>query len=106
MARGWSLKKFSAQVVEPQCIPLIGVPEGLVARNEGHARRRCRALQPVKTEEEVESFKGKLDGKIVLMGSDREVKAWFDPMGSRYTDTELLELANAPNPLGLSSGRR
>jgi carboxypeptidase Q len=24
--RGWSLKRFSAQVVEPQTIPLIGYP--------------------------------------------------------------------------------
>ncbi|MGO8815046.1 MAG: hypothetical protein ACLQVG_10370, partial [Terriglobia bacterium] len=25
--RGWSLKRFSAQVIEPQCIPLIGFPK-------------------------------------------------------------------------------
>ncbi len=33
--RGWSLKRFSAQVIEPQCIPLIAYPEGVVAGHRG-----------------------------------------------------------------------
>ena len=29
--KGWTLKRFSAQVIEPQCIPLDRVPQGMVA---------------------------------------------------------------------------
>ena len=42
--RGWTLKRFSAQVIEPQCIPLIGFPEGVVARHRGTAGGAGRLL--------------------------------------------------------------
>ena len=32
---GWSLKQFSAQVVEPQCIPLIGYPKAWSPGTDG-----------------------------------------------------------------------
>ena len=64
----------------------------------GRSRAEVVHFNPT-TEEDVESFKGKLTGKIVLMGTAREVKARFEPLGTRYTESELLELANAPNPL-------
>ena len=37
--RGWSLKKFSAQVVEPQCIPLDRLSQSLVARYRWNPER-------------------------------------------------------------------
>ncbi len=33
--RGWSLKRFSAQVIEPQCIPLIGFPKAWSPGTDG-----------------------------------------------------------------------
>src|SRR5579875_1658842 len=33
--RGWSLKRFSAQVIEPQCIPLIAYPKAWSPGTEG-----------------------------------------------------------------------
>lgn len=95
--RGWSLKRFSAQVTEPQCIPLIALPK---AWSPGLAEP---AVGPVvhfdaRTEADFEKFKGKLKGAIVLLGAKREVKAWFTPPGERYTDTQLLNMANAPDP--------
>ena len=33
--RGWSLKRFSAQVIAPQCIPLIGFPKAWSPGIEG-----------------------------------------------------------------------
>ena len=49
--RGWSLKRFSAQVVEPQCIPLIAYPKAwspgtggpLELRRDRAARRQERS---------------------------------------------------------------
>jgi hypothetical protein len=51
------------------------------------------------TVEELDQFKGKLKGKIVLVGAMREVPAGFDAKATRDTDTELMNLANAPHPL-------
>src|SRR5262249_23231393 len=33
--RGWTLKRFSAQVIEPQCIPLIAYPKAWSPGTEG-----------------------------------------------------------------------
>jgi hypothetical protein len=56
-----------------------------------------------KDEAELQSYKGKLRGAIVLTAPMREVKARFEPLGTRLADKELLELADAPQP---RSGRR
>jgi hypothetical protein len=102
--RGWSLVKFSAQVTEPQCIPLIAFPKAWSPGLEGGHLTGPLVLFDPKDEKELESFKGKLDGKIVIVGTPRDPKAWFEPPGHRYTDSELLELANAPNPLDGTGG--
>jgi hypothetical protein len=48
------------------------------------------------SEAELEQYKGKLKGKIVLVGGVREVRALMNAPGTRLTDAELLELADAP----------
>ena len=40
--KGWTLKKFSIQVVEPQCIPLIAFPKAWSPGHRRHGRRRGR----------------------------------------------------------------
>ena len=64
--RGWSLKRFSAQVIEPQCIPLIAYPEGVVAGYRGDPDRRRSSTSTAKTEADFARFKGKIKGAIVL----------------------------------------
>ncbi|HEY0431337.1 MAG TPA: M20/M25/M40 family metallo-hydrolase, partial [Pyrinomonadaceae bacterium] len=51
-----------------------------------------------KDEADLQRFKGKLKGKIVLTGAMREVKAQFEAMGTRLNDKDLLTLADAPEP--------
>ena len=95
--KGWTLKRFSAQVIEPQCIPLIAFPKAWSPSTEG------TLVAPViyfdaKSEAEFAKFKGKVKGAIVLTGPRREVSARFEPLASRKTDNELLELADAAEP--------
>jgi hypothetical protein len=92
--KGWTLKRFSAQIIEPQCIPLIAYPKAWSPSTEG------TLVAPVvyfdaKSEAEFAKFKGKVKGAIVLTGPVREVSARFEPLARRRTDTELLELADA-----------
>ena len=95
--RGWTLKRFSAQVIEPQCIPLIGYPKAWSPSTDG------TLLAPViycdaKTEADLARFKGKVKGAIVLTGPTTEVSPRFEPLANRLTDKELLELADAGEP--------
>ncbi|MGD0517886.1 MAG: M20/M25/M40 family metallo-hydrolase [Thermoguttaceae bacterium] len=96
--RGWTLKRFSAQIVEPQDIPLIAYPKAWSPGFEQPITADVIYLD-AKTEADLEKYKGKLKGAVVLVGPLREVKAHFEPLAIRMTDADLLRLANAGEPV-------
>jgi hypothetical protein len=100
--RGWTLKRFSAQVSEPLDIPLIAYPK---AWSPATTLTAEVIYVDAKDEADLQRFKGKLKGAIVLTGKMREVKAEFQPLGTRRDDKDLLALADAPVPAA-GSGRR
>ena len=95
--RGWSLKRFSAQVVEPQAIPLIAYPKAWSPGFEAPVTAEVVYID-AKTEADLEKYKGQLNGKIVLTAATREVPAHFDAQGRRMDEKALLALADAPEP--------
>jgi carboxypeptidase Q len=97
--RGWSLKRFSAQVVEPQDIPLIAYPKAWSPATNGAVTGDVVFLD-AKNEGDLEKYKGKLKGVIVLTAPMREVQAHFEPLGTRRDEKNLLALADALPPGG------
>ncbi|MBA3711977.1 MAG: M20/M25/M40 family metallo-hydrolase [Pyrinomonadaceae bacterium] len=95
--RGWSLERFNATVVEPQSIPLIAFPKAWSPGTNGPLVGDVIYVD-AKDEADLQRFKGKLKGAIVLTSPVREIKARFEAPGTRLTEKELLELANAPDP--------
>ncbi|MET0647148.1 MAG: M20/M25/M40 family metallo-hydrolase [Pyrinomonadaceae bacterium] len=95
--RGWTLKRFSAEAVEPQAFPLLAYPR---AWSPGLDAPLTADLVVVdaKNEEELLKYKGQLRGKIVLAGTERQPKSLFEPKASRLNEKQLLELADAPDP--------
>lgn len=95
--RGWSLEGFSANLVKPQFAPLIAYPKAWSPSTNSVVR-----AQPVyfdaKTEADLDKYKGKLKGAIVLLTAPRDVKAQFEPLSKRQSDEELLRLAAADPP--------
>jgi hypothetical protein len=113
--RGWSLKRFSAQVTSPQSFPLIAYPKAWspgISITIPPANPKDKKAMPTTSsvltadvvyfdatkEEEFEKFKGQLKGKIVLVSDIRELKADFEGMGTRRNEANLLDLANSPDP--------
>jgi hypothetical protein len=98
--RGWTLKRFSAEVIEPQAFPLLSYPRawspGLDAPLTAEA-----VFVEANNDAELGKYRGQLRGKIVLAGTVRELKPKFDPVATRLTDKQLLEFANAPDPESL-----
>lgn len=92
--RGWSLKSFNAQVVEPQTIAVIAYPKAWSTSTKGAITSDVVYFNP-QNEAEMEKFRGKLSGKIVLVSDMREVKADFGGMGTRRSDEELQKMAEA-----------
>ncbi|MDQ3749261.1 MAG: M20/M25/M40 family metallo-hydrolase [Acidobacteriota bacterium] len=95
--RGWTLKKFEAEVVAPHAIPLIAYPKAWSPSTKGAVISDV-VFFDVKTDADYDKYKGQLKGKIVLTSPIRDLKAAFEPMGNRRTDEELAKLASAPDP--------
>src|SRR5215471_19128168 len=95
--RGWTLKRFSAQVTDPQDFPLIAYPKAWSPGTNGPVNADVVYFD-AKDENDMARFKGQLKGKIVLTSPMREVKAHFEAPGRRRDEKDLLALANAPMP--------
>lgn len=95
--RGWELNHFEMHNLTPTYYPIIGYPKAWTGSTNGQVSGEVIYID-ASTEGELEKYKGKLKGKIILLDTLREVKEWFEPSGSRYNAEKLLELANAGKP--------
>ncbi|MGI8786719.1 MAG: M20/M25/M40 family metallo-hydrolase [Pyrinomonadaceae bacterium] len=95
--RGWTLKNFDAQIVQPYDIPLIAYPKAWSPSTNGEITTDVVYFD-AKTDADYDKYKGKLKDKIVLVSDIRELKPDLTGMGNRLTDEELTKLANAPDP--------
>ena len=95
--RGWTLKRFSAEVVAPQAFPLLAYPRAWSPGLDAPLTADV-VLVNADNDADLQKYKGALRGKIVLAGTVRELKPQFEPRAKRLSDKELLDLADAPNP--------
>jgi hypothetical protein len=91
--RGWSLKGFSASVVAPQAFPVIAYPKAWTTSTKG-AITNDVVFFDAKTEADLDKYKGKLNGKIVLVSPVRELKAEEKALAERLTDEDLKKMAD------------
>ncbi|HKG11742.1 MAG TPA: M20/M25/M40 family metallo-hydrolase [Pyrinomonadaceae bacterium] len=95
--RGWTLKRFSAEVVAPQAFPLLAYPRAWSPALDAPLTADV-VLVEANNDGELQKYKGTLRGKIVLAGDVRELKPRFEPAARRLTEKQLLDLADAPDP--------
>lgn len=94
--RGWTLQSFAAEVTAPQPITLIAHPK---AWSPGVELTNAEVVYlDAKTPADLEKYRGQLRGKVVLNGAAVPIEAHFEAQGSRKTDKDLRELADAPVP--------
>lgn len=103
LGRGWTLRKFSANVLGRRNFPLIAFPK---AWSPGVRATGDLIYFDAATDSAVETFRGRLAGKFVLLDAPREVRAHFEPQAGREADSSLLDLANADDPDNRRGGRR
>ncbi len=94
--RGWSLKSFSAQIVDPQAFPLIAYPKAWSPSTKGPVTAEVVYLD-INSDEDFAKYKGQLRGKVVLISRPREVKADFEGMGTRRTRRRTRQNGGRPN---------
>jgi hypothetical protein len=107
--QSWQLKFFSAHLMEPQYMPLIGVPLAWTPGTNGVVTAEP-VMAVIKTEDDFAKYKGKLRGKVVLTMAPKEIEMITEPMAHRLTNEELLARETVVDPsrlgLGFGGGRR
>ena len=92
--KGWSIRRFSVHMIEPQTVPLIGVAKAWSPGTDGVVRGEAVYLD-VKADSEFSRYHGKLMKAFVFISDPRPLGLDFTPFASRTPDSVLLKLANA-----------
>lgn len=92
--KGWELKKFSLQASSPVYTPLIAYPKAWTPGVKGVLQADAVYLD-IQKEEDLQKYKGKLKGRIVLLSLPTPVKPGFTADATRLADSTLLQMANS-----------
>lgn len=99
---GWDNLKTYAAMVAPYYINFACNPVAWTGSTNGAVKGEI-VLLDVKEEGDLEKYKGKVSGKIILMPSATTYEASFEPLASRLTDEQLIEMSKTSTG---RSGRR
>jgi hypothetical protein len=95
--RGWSYSRYSAHLLEPGYQPLAGFPMAWSPGTNGVLTAEP-VLAPMRAEADLERYKGKLRGKIVLIDLPRDTPVMLRPAGRRLGPPDLQDLFGADVP--------
>ncbi len=96
---GWDNLKTYAAMTAPYYTNFACNPVAWTGSTKGLVKGEVILLD-VKSETDLEKYKGKINGKIVLMPSTATYEVSFEPLASRYTDEQLKELSKAVQQQG------
>lgn len=94
---GWSVKKYSAQMIEPHYSNLIAYPKAWTPSTRGTVSGKPVVVE-VRSKADFEKYRGQLRGAIVMNGKPTSARGGFAPDATRVTDAELATRAQAINP--------
>lgn len=94
---GWDNQMNYVAMTAPYYCSFAANPKAWSGSTNGLVKGECVVLD-AKTKEDLEKYKGKLSGKIVLMPASQTYEMSFEPLASRYTQKQLDELEKDPRP--------
>jgi carboxypeptidase Q len=100
----WEIKGYSGAMTEPTYMPLIGYPQAWSGGTNGVVTGEA-IVASIQTPADLEAWRGKLKGKIVLTAPLQELAFPTTPLGRRYTEEELRALVPEVLPEGGGGGR-
>ncbi len=95
--RGWSNQRTVVHVVKPEPWPVIAYARAWTPGTNGPVTAEAM-LAPMASEADLDKYKGKLKGKIVLTQNPREVKPLWDAPATRFTAKDLDDMAMQEMP--------
>ncbi len=110
---GWSNELTAIRAVSPQNYPIIGYSKAWGGGTSGPVSGEAVVVKMDPNDRELkglEEHRGKLRGKIVLLGEPRELKPIFEPPANRFTERQLEEMTtendNRPRPAAYNEAVR
>ena len=94
---GWAQVNSWARMVTPDTEPIWIQAAPWSAATKG-AVSGDAVLMELNTEADLAKFKGRLAGKVVLLGAPHAMVDITEPLFTRYTDEELKEMEGPPAP--------
>ena len=88
---GWDVIKTYAAMTSPYYCAFSVNPRAWSGSTDGLVKGECVVFD-VQSKEDLEKYRGKVAGKILLVPSTQTVDIRFDPLASRYTDEQLEAL--------------
>jgi hypothetical protein len=85
---GWDVVKTYAAMTQPYYCAFSVNPKAWSGSTKGLVKGECIIFN-ANTKEELESYKGKVAGKILLMPATQTATINFNPLASRYTEEQL-----------------
>lgn len=102
---GWSLKRFHAHMVAPQVMPLIGFPRSWSSSTDGTVTADVVRVD-IRTPEDLDRYRGTLDGKIVLTQPERDVPMLTGDVVLRMSEEQLADASRTQVPAASTPQRR
>ena len=88
---GWDVVKTYAAMTAPYYCAFTVNPRAWSGSTAGLVKGECVVFD-VQTKEDLEKYRGKVTGKILLMPSSASTAIRFEPLASRYTEEQLETL--------------
>jgi carboxypeptidase Q len=101
--KGWEVQKNYAAITVPYYHALIAIPKAWTPGTNGLIKGEV-VLVKADTTTDLDQYKGKLQGKIVIFDTQAKLNRTFKADATRYTDEELDKMAAATSPA--SGGNR
>jgi hypothetical protein len=103
--RGWSNERTVLHVVKPTPWPVLAYSRAWTPGTNGPVTADAIVV-PLASEADFEKFRGKLQGKIVLLQQARSVTPLFEPPARRFTEQNLedMEMQQVGPPQGGPGG--
>jgi hypothetical protein len=92
--KGWEVQKNYAAITVPYYHAIVAIPKAWTPGTNGEIKSDV-VLIKVDTIPDLDQYKGKLAGKIVIMDTKTKVVRSTKPDLTRYTDDELAEMEKA-----------
>ncbi|HEY8587254.1 MAG TPA: M20/M25/M40 family metallo-hydrolase [Rhodanobacter sp.] len=89
--RGWEFSDASVEMLSPRALPLHALPKAWTPGTDGPVEGEVMAVT-IKTLADLEKYKGKLAGKILLLNEAREYQRGVRADSHRHDEAGLAEL--------------